>query len=232
MPFSWRDDADVWDQQSGESAPAFEAFRTYRDQGAQRSTAAVGRSLGKSKALMDRWSSANNWSLRAASWDEHEDKARQAAKVARAVEMTERHASYAQAMLEALIAPSRIALERMTKEPDAFTAELAKAGAVKLLALAARAAGVIDNVVEVERVARGLPTDFIQVTDDDDDAFARAVRDDPGALAAYQRLLESIGDGAGETDAAGPGEKFAGGPGDSGESGQVDPSAAPTGAKQ
>lgn len=58
-----------WDRQSGESAPAYEAFLTYRDLGYARSTAATAQKLGKSKTLMDRWSGQWNWVARTEAWD-------------------------------------------------------------------------------------------------------------------------------------------------------------------
>jgi len=44
-----------------ESAQALAAFVCYRDMGAVRSTVKVGRELGKSTTLMDRWSAQHNW---------------------------------------------------------------------------------------------------------------------------------------------------------------------------
>lgn len=58
-----------WDRQSGESAPAYEAFLTYRDMGYARSNGGVAQKLGKSKTLMDRWSAQWNWVQRTEAWD-------------------------------------------------------------------------------------------------------------------------------------------------------------------
>lgn len=51
----------AWERQENESARAFEAFVLYRDMGAARSLAKVGQVLGKSTALMERWSVAQSW---------------------------------------------------------------------------------------------------------------------------------------------------------------------------
>jgi hypothetical protein len=51
----------AWSRQPDESARAFEAFELYRDMGAERSLAKVGRELGKSTALMERWSATHDW---------------------------------------------------------------------------------------------------------------------------------------------------------------------------
>lgn len=63
------DDIRPWDRQPGESAKAYQAFLTYRDQGEDRSIRAVAQVLNKSGALIGRWSGANDWVSRAAAWD-------------------------------------------------------------------------------------------------------------------------------------------------------------------
>lgn len=63
------DDIRPWDRQPGESAKAYQAFLTYRDQGEDRSIRTVAQVLNKSGALIGRWSGANDWVSRAAAWD-------------------------------------------------------------------------------------------------------------------------------------------------------------------
>lgn len=54
----------------GERAERYEARTLYITMGANRSLDAVSQKLGKSKALMERWSSADNWTEHAARYDE------------------------------------------------------------------------------------------------------------------------------------------------------------------
>lgn len=54
----------MFEQQPKESAKAFAAFRVYLDLGPQRSLAAVGKKLGKSVGLMERWSAKFDWPAR------------------------------------------------------------------------------------------------------------------------------------------------------------------------
>lgn len=63
------DDLKPWDRQPGETSKAYEAFQVYLDQGSARSTRSVGEALGKSDALMHRWSSKYGWPDRARAWD-------------------------------------------------------------------------------------------------------------------------------------------------------------------
>jgi hypothetical protein len=58
-----------WDRQENESSQAFAAFVEYRDMGAERSVRGVGQRLGKSRAIIERWSSANNWRERCRAYD-------------------------------------------------------------------------------------------------------------------------------------------------------------------
>jgi hypothetical protein len=58
-------------QLPNESAKAFEAFTTYLGMGGSRSLEAVGQKLGKSKALMERWSKRHNWVARVEAHAEH-----------------------------------------------------------------------------------------------------------------------------------------------------------------
>lgn len=63
------DDTRPWDRQPGETSKAYEAFLTYRDQGASRTVRNVAEALGKSETLISGWSSKNNWVSRSAAWD-------------------------------------------------------------------------------------------------------------------------------------------------------------------
>lgn len=61
----------VWTRREGETSVAYEAFREYLNQGAKRSLASVGKTLGKSLALMERWSAAHDWVARALAHDQY-----------------------------------------------------------------------------------------------------------------------------------------------------------------
>src|SRR4051794_26353772 len=54
----------VFEQQPKESAKAFAAFSVYLNMGPERSLAAVGKELGKSEGLIERWSAKFDWPAR------------------------------------------------------------------------------------------------------------------------------------------------------------------------
>ena len=60
---------DPWERREDETPVAYAAFTEYLDQGGDRSTEHVARKLGKSKTLMDRWSSRHDWVERSRAWD-------------------------------------------------------------------------------------------------------------------------------------------------------------------
>lgn len=64
---------EAWARREGETEPAFEAFRVYRDMGASRNQIAVAEVLGKSQQLLSRWSAKHEWVERARAYDNHRD---------------------------------------------------------------------------------------------------------------------------------------------------------------
>ena len=57
------------ERRKGETEKAYEAFEIYLEMGADRSLGKVAGKLGKSKALMERWSRRNEWVSRARDYD-------------------------------------------------------------------------------------------------------------------------------------------------------------------
>src|SRR5512138_2606357 len=60
-----------WEQQPRESDKAFAAFSVYLSQGPERSLAKTAEKLGRSKLLMERWSSRHDWPARVAAYNAH-----------------------------------------------------------------------------------------------------------------------------------------------------------------
>jgi hypothetical protein len=139
VPAEQQSDGDVlpWERQPGESARAFEAFTLYRDAGPERSQRAVARRLGKSGALIGRWSSAHRWVLRADAWDTEQDRQWRAQMTARRRRAVDRHVRTAE------LAQSKVAQRLIDLDP----AELTVTELTRLL----------DVTVRIERDALGEP---------------------------------------------------------------------------
>src|SRR5262249_12338418 len=85
------DDA-PWTRQPDESSPAFQAFALYRDLLGERTTRRVARELGKSNALVMRWSREKDWVKRAEAYDRHLDEKWRQARETELTAMKTRHA--------------------------------------------------------------------------------------------------------------------------------------------
>jgi CRP-like cAMP-binding protein len=161
-----------WDRQPRETEPAYEAFLAYRDLGSGRSLAKVGAGLGKSEALMERWSSRWGWVERARAYDvevqrrSDEDFFSEARKHAR----SKRHAQIAELNAEALALPARELLRRLQSEP----ALLSKLSISQLVVATGVAARALNRTVVTERLALGLSTE--NLGDHEGGAFGEAIR--------------------------------------------------------
>lgn len=130
---------ELWERQEGESAQAFQGFAAYRDMGADRSLAKVAQKLGKSKALMERWSVRWQWVIRADAWDDEMDRMSRRELEKGITGMRKNHVNIAKAMLvKALQALQRIPVDEMTPK-DVST--------------------MVDVAAKLERISRGEVTE-------------------------------------------------------------------------
>lgn len=149
--------AQPWERQENESDVAFEAFKTYRDMGAERSLASVGKKLGKSQTLMERWSSNYSWVDRARSWDDEQDRILRNEQIKDIKRMRQRHADLAVEML----AKALEGLKRLDPE------ELNAVSIGRLVEVASK----------LEQKSRGDTTDAIEMRE--------AEEKQPGAVKFY-----------------------------------------------
>jgi hypothetical protein len=132
-----------WERQKGESRQAFEAFAVYRDMGVTRSTAKVARELGKSKALMDRWSARWLWVARADAYDAEIDRQRRLSREEQIVQHLDRAASLGRFLQSVGLAGLRELQGRNVVEPPTELVRYIVAG------------------IAEERRALGLPSDAV-----------------------------------------------------------------------
>lgn len=117
-----------WERMEGEGVKAFEAFRIYRDMGSERNLRAVGERLGKSRAIIERWSSANQWVERVRAYDNDLERVAYQEAVKSVREMQKRRIGMAaQLQNKALLALQKLKPEHMKPgELLAFMREGAK----------------------------------------------------------------------------------------------------------
>ena len=149
-----------FEQLPRESNKAFAAFRTYLEMGPQRSLVAVGRKLGKSGALLERWSRRFDWRGRVQAHATHyaaiEREATEVLTRSKATQWVKRH-------------------EEHRDEEWALRGELIVAGRAALTKFKDRAKGAtlgdvaraLDLASKLGRLASGMPTDRTEVTGED-----------------------------------------------------------------
>jgi hypothetical protein len=115
-----------------ESAKAYAALVVYAEMGAERSTAKVAQKLGKSIALMNRWSSQHRWVERARAYDAHlAELAQQRAAEQYIQDILEHQARYRQAGKD-LYTVARALLARLAAlvQDDDFTPSVSNLHAI------------------------------------------------------------------------------------------------------
>jgi hypothetical protein len=142
-----------FEQQPRESAKAFAAFSLYLSLGAERSTREVGKQLGKSEGLIERWAAKFDWQSRVASHAAHlavvEREAIQAVARGKAAEWSSREQKLREtewAMHEAAIAAAKKGLAAYMERE-------------KVYANLADIARMLEIASKLGRLATGLGTD-------------------------------------------------------------------------
>ena len=137
-----------WERRVKESAKAFEAFRIYRDMGPDRSLVKVSERLGKSRTIITRWSSVNNWVERARAYDA--DLEREAQKQTRKEysDMVKRHVQIAMQLQNSAL----LSLKELNKSGKPMRPRDIK----EFIALG----------TELERINRMVPAEEEQIEDD------------------------------------------------------------------
>ena len=165
-----------WERQIKESPEAWEAFALYRDMGAERSTEKVGKALGKSWDLMQRWSSTHSWVARVLAYDVYLDRQtaalREQSQAALLHEHLEEGAILRKAGLRLLEDKPPSRRNKKPSPPGSFDV--------------ARAAEVIKEGQHLQRLALGMPTNITKQQVE----YQRAVDEALAAQAALVRILE------------------------------------------
>lgn len=160
------------ERQPKETAPAYQAFRTYLEQGPRRSTAAVARALGKSKTLIDRWSSRWRWVERVRAFDSQAGAVADRATLEAIAKRSKRQAEIAQLHGEVTAYVAGEVVRRTQDDP----AWLRTLGADELLRVEAAMARAHNRVVITERLALGISTDNPSAADTPRTAAEEAAR--------------------------------------------------------
>jgi hypothetical protein len=151
----------AFEQQPKESDKAFAAFSLYLSMGAQRSTREVGKQLGKSEGLIERWSSRWQWTERVQAHAQHlavvEREATEALTRGKSAEWLTRQQALRETeweMHEKCIAAARRGLDAYMERE-------------KVYANLSDIARMLEIASKLGRLATGMPTDKTEVTGED-----------------------------------------------------------------
>lgn len=143
-----------WIRQPNESDVAYDAFETYLDMGSDRSVIKVGQKLKKNRTIIGRWSSKHNWQERVRAYDQHMGFIKQGAVEDVLIEVSKRHATQAQDILQVLMQPNRELINRLKAKGK--LEGLDKLTDVELIVLIRSITPAIKQMIEAERLARGM----------------------------------------------------------------------------
>lgn len=148
---------EAWDQQRGESKQAFEAFAAYRSLTGRRSCSVVGKTLGKSHHLMERWCSRWGWVERSRLYDVYLDQLRRQERHAEIEAFRMRAARQAHAKAQSLMLVD-IALSQKIQTLG-IDVVLGQMSVADLIALSVRGASALPQLLRAEALALGDVTD-------------------------------------------------------------------------
>jgi hypothetical protein len=150
-----------FEQQPKESAKAFEAFATYLNMGAERSLAAVGKKLGKSEGLIERWSAKFDWATRVQAQAAYVATVEREATEALATERAEERLKRQQAQLDEEWRNRDEALELARAAIGRWKANEKRCGSLEGIAR------LLELASKLGRLASGLATDKTEITGED-----------------------------------------------------------------
>jgi hypothetical protein len=161
---------DVWLQQAKETNVAYKAFAVYRDfQTHERTLAKTAAFLEKDVSLMEKWSARWSWVMRAREWDIEKERSLLVANLSEIFEMRTAQALTASIIQRAALVPSIAIVRLLDADPDALInglkdekGNIVHSRLIELFHIAMAGARIIPAVADVERLARGEPT---QITD-------------------------------------------------------------------
>jgi hypothetical protein len=154
-----------WERGEGETAKAFDAFREYRDMGASRSLSRVAEKLGKSVRHLKKWSTVHAWPSRSLAYDEYIEKKRQGVYETKLGEVNAAHLDMVKSARESVMVPLRALLKRIEKareESFGAAAGIENIPTEKLLSITRPYVKLALDVIKLERLLYGLPTQTIK----------------------------------------------------------------------
>lgn len=157
----WSND-EPWGRMLSEGDRAWELFCEFRAQGITRSIRQVAEKFELAQSTIFGYAQENNWQARAIAWDDYRERIYTIELLAGVKEMAHRHAEIARNGIESLSVIYDTILGQLSNEVERadFIEELKALPPKTQLAIAQRSGQVMGNMMNSERLARGLPTEI------------------------------------------------------------------------
>lgn len=149
-----------WGMMEGETARDYQLFSYFRALGLSRTKGEVAKHFEISSNYVYRCSSENDWDSRVRAWDVYREKIYTLGIVEETRGMAEIHGRVAAEGILALASAFQELVSRMNGDPELWKDELAEIPTKQLIGIAQRSAQVIPNLMNAERLSRGLPTEI------------------------------------------------------------------------
>jgi hypothetical protein len=155
---------EAWERLPGETNKAFNAFCIYRDLRQNRSFTKAQIQLGKkSKSYIAHWSKKYNWIERVKAFDDDEDRKNRIKQQESIQKMNDRQAQQAETFQRILFLPVTAISARLKKNRDNKTPaieDLNQLDTIQLIEMIGQMSRNYGNLVNIERIARGAPTEI------------------------------------------------------------------------
>lgn len=155
IPFS---EFEPWGMMDEETDRDYELFSYYRAMGLTRTQAETARHFGISQTYINKISSKRNWDERVRAWDQYREQVYTTEVIEGVRKMAKDHADIASKGIRALSKIFDELLKRVEDPTEMDMNELEELSFRGVFSLAEKAAKAIPNLMNAERLSRGLPT--------------------------------------------------------------------------
>lgn len=157
VPFS---EFEPWGKTNEETNRDYELFSYYRALGLSRTFSEVAKQFSISGTYVSRVANKHDWIERVTEWDKYREKIYTTEVIDRTRKMAEEHAEISKKGVRALSIAFDELLTRIENEDPVHLEEMKELPLRSLYAMVEKAARVLPNLMNAERLSRGLPTEL------------------------------------------------------------------------
>ena len=157
VPFS---EAEPWGRMDDETDRDYELFSFHRASGLSRTYTATAKHFDISQAYISKTASNRGWNDRIRAWDDYREQIYTTQVIEGVKKMATQHAGIANKGIQALSVVFDELLERVKQGKEEDISELNLISFRGLFGLAEKAARALPNLMNAERLSRGLPTEL------------------------------------------------------------------------